>query len=523
MRVVLSVLLVSVRFDVCGASSSPGGGGYYPGGYRPPQQRGYPQQHQQPYGGNHPMQHQYGGQPQQQQQGVYPGQQQQQQHHRVQTEDEAVTNNTPSTSRLPEPWQEHKDPSSGKFYYYNPSNGVTQWDRPVDEATVASSTAAAVMEEETTNLDVDNADPVESLHVELLLASEEAMESASLNSNLANTADNIDNRMLTVEDVTAVVAEEEMELKMVNDKESVVDDDETDRLVTTGIQKEVGEQTIVEEEELKGQQQIEGTMIGTATNQGEEQYYRQEQFQPGNMQQRIPGPTGQWNSGWQPPQQQQQQQSSSQSQQQQPPSFQGGEREGGGLIETLASESQLQSPPQRQQQQQQQQQQPSQQQQMQHQWQQPPSQQKQQMSPPLQQQPRQPPGAGYGLGPPGWQMRHQPQHLQQSGPLPQQQMLPGQPRWGQQPPLQSQQQSQLQQQQSIPSKPAFGMPPQQQQQQQFPPTPYQGYTGGAGPPRYPGQQQQQQQQQYPPPYQGYYDPYYGSSGHLLLRVLEQVN
>ncbi|KAL7512247.1 hypothetical protein ACHAXN_009209, partial [Cyclotella atomus] len=35
--------------------------------------------------------------------------------------------------RLPEPWQEHMDPSSGRAYYYNPESGVTQWERPEGE------------------------------------------------------------------------------------------------------------------------------------------------------------------------------------------------------------------------------------------------------------------------------------------------------------------------------------------------------------------------------------------------------
>ena len=34
-------------------------------------------------------------------------------------------------SALPPGWQELKDPSSQRSYYYNPSTGVTQWDVPV--------------------------------------------------------------------------------------------------------------------------------------------------------------------------------------------------------------------------------------------------------------------------------------------------------------------------------------------------------------------------------------------------------
>ncbi|KAL7537202.1 hypothetical protein ACHAXR_009737 [Thalassiosira sp. AJA248-18] len=42
-----------------------------------------------------------------------------------------------SNNALPEPWQEHNDPTSGRSYYYNPENIVTQWERPLSPSTAA--------------------------------------------------------------------------------------------------------------------------------------------------------------------------------------------------------------------------------------------------------------------------------------------------------------------------------------------------------------------------------------------------
>ena len=140
---VLGLLLATVT---CVAGSSPAGG-YYGGA-----------------GG-------YGGHPQQQQQHTqqYPGYYQQQQIHQQyhqpnyqpqqtnQVEDKQTTTTQEDVAApaeetkdgeksdmgaLPEPWQEHIDPSSGRPYYYNPETSVTQWERPEAPAQPAPSPEA---------------------------------------------------------------------------------------------------------------------------------------------------------------------------------------------------------------------------------------------------------------------------------------------------------------------------------------------------------------------------------------------
>jgi hypothetical protein len=49
---------------------------------------------------------------------------------------------------LPAGWSEHMDPSSGESYYFNASEGVTTWDRPVPEATPEAEVTPVKEEEE---------------------------------------------------------------------------------------------------------------------------------------------------------------------------------------------------------------------------------------------------------------------------------------------------------------------------------------------------------------------------------------
>ena len=132
---VLGLLLAT--FTYVAGSSPAGSGGYYggAGGYGHPQQQ---QQHAQQYPGYYQQQQFHQQQQQQYQQPNYQPQQANQvedqqaatQEEVAGPEEEVKDGEKGDTGALPEPWQEHIDPSSGRPYYYNPETSVTQWERP---------------------------------------------------------------------------------------------------------------------------------------------------------------------------------------------------------------------------------------------------------------------------------------------------------------------------------------------------------------------------------------------------------
>ena len=130
---VLGLLLAT--FTYVAGSSPAGSGGYYggAGGYGHPQQQ---QQHAQQYPGYY-QQQQFHQQQQYQQPNYQPQQANQVEDQQAATQEEVAgpaeevkDGEKGDTGALPEPWQEHIDPSSGRPYYYNPETSVTQWERP---------------------------------------------------------------------------------------------------------------------------------------------------------------------------------------------------------------------------------------------------------------------------------------------------------------------------------------------------------------------------------------------------------